>query len=83
MITVETRPERMTAVQWHKPGDALEVGEQSYRLGTEERYGIPTMQGMQRLHAGDWVVAAGSAVRVYSNGEFHHKFKIIEEAIGS
>jgi len=79
VITVETRPERMTALQWHQPGDARELGEQSYRLADEVRYGLPTHEGMLRLRPGCWIVLEHGKPRVYSNGEFHHKFKVIEE----
>lgn len=80
MIAVETRPERMQAVQWHQPGDARELGEESYRLASEERHGIPTLHGMKRLRPGDWIVLGNDGQkRVMSNGEFHNKFKVIEE----
>lgn len=79
MISVETRPVRMAALQWHKPGDGAELGVRMYRVGDQERYGLHTMAGMQPVTAGDWIVLANGAARVYSPGEFNHKFKIIEE----
>jgi len=80
VLTVETKPERMQAVQWHRPGDANDIGEQSYRLAAEERHGIPTMEGMKPLHPGDWIVLCNDGrKRVLSNGEFHHRFNVIEE----
>lgn len=79
MIAVETRPVRMSAVQWHQPGDAAELGVQAYRHGSEIRYGLPTMSGMQRVTQGVWIVVATGHAQVYSPGEFNNKFKIVEE----
>jgi hypothetical protein len=80
VIAVETKPERMSALQWHQPGDAADLGEQSYRFAGDLRYGLHSMTGMQRLTPGDWIVfAAVGWPQVYSSGEFHNKFKIIEE----
>ena len=81
MITVETRPVRMSAVQWHQPGDAEELGVQSYRHGAGIRYGLPTMAGLLRVTSGVWIVLEGiGRAQVYSPVEFNHKFKIIEQA---
>lgn len=80
MITVETRPQRLQAMQWHQPGDAAELGVQAYRFAGELRYGLHTMTGMQRVTPGDWIVLHGDmTANVYSPGEFNQKFKIIEE----
>lgn len=71
----------MRAVQWHQPGDAADLGEQSYRFAGELRYGLHSNTGMQRLTPGDWiVVGAFGWPQVFSPGEFHNKFKIIEES---
>lgn len=79
MITVETIPQRFTAVQWHRPGDCVELVK-PYRLGTEERWGVHSAaRGFQRVQPGDWIVFDSSEARVYGPGEFHHKFRIIEE----
>jgi hypothetical protein len=82
VITVESKPERMKALQWNQPGDGTDLGVHSYNLGAETRYGLDTMSGLQRVKPGDWIVLLGSGLRdarVYSPSEFHHKFKIIEE----
>lgn len=80
MITVETIPVRMSAVQWHEPGDAAELGVHAYRIGTDVRYGLHAMHGLQRVTRGDWIVLDGQGhAHVYSPGEFNNKFKIIEE----
>lgn len=84
MITVETRPERLGAIQWHKPGDAEGLGEVPYKLGTEVRYGIHSAAGgLQRLAPGHWIVLGlnGSiGPRVFDPAEFNRRFVIVEEA---
>lgn len=77
MITVETLPVRMQAVQWHQPGDSDLV--KSYRLGSETRYGIHSPGGLQRVTPGDWIVMSNGATRVYGNEEFWRRFRAIEE----
>jgi hypothetical protein len=80
VITVEIRPVRLSAMQWHQPGDAAELGVEAYRFAGEVRYGLHTMNGMQRVTAGDWIVLlANGTAKVYSPGEFNLQFKIIEE----
>lgn len=80
MITVETLPQRFKAVQWHQPGEAVELGVQPYRFGAEVRYGLHSNAGLQRVTPGDWIVVGPCGwPRVYAPGEFHNKFKIIEE----
>jgi hypothetical protein len=80
VITIETRPVRLAALQWHQPGDAAELGVRPYRFASEVRYGLHSMNVMQRVTAGDWIVlGANGTAQVYSLGEFNHKFKIIEE----
>lgn len=79
MITVETLPVRMSAVQWHAPGDHPEVVK-SYRLGTEVRWGVHSAQrGMQRVTPGSWIVIGNGTADVYSQGEFALKFRIVQE----
>lgn len=79
MITVETKPMRLSALQWHKPGDCVELGVVAYKVGRETRYGLHCMEGFMRITAGDWIVLADGKTHVYSPGEFNNKFKIIEE----
>jgi hypothetical protein len=80
VIEVETRPVRMRALQWNGEGDGAEVGVVRYFLGKQPRFGLQTMTGMQRVQPGDWIVLGTSGdPQVYAPGEFHHKFKIIEE----
>ncbi|MBI2770033.1 MAG: hypothetical protein HYX47_10445 [Burkholderiales bacterium] len=81
MITVETKPVRMLALQWNKPGDGSELAGviESYRLGNQQRWGVVSLQGTQPLHPGDWIVISGSRAQVYSPGEFAQKFNVIDE----
>jgi hypothetical protein len=73
---------RMSAVQWHHPGDAVELGVQPYRHGAEVRHGLHTPTGLQRVTPGDWIVVgpSGTVAQVYGPREFNHKFTIIEES---
>lgn len=79
MITVETLPVRLSALQWHAPGDCPELVK-SYRLGTEVRWGVhSTQRGMQRVTPGCWIVIGNGTADVYSQGEFVLKFRIVGE----
>ncbi len=81
MITVETRPVRLTAMQWHQPGDCEGVVVAD-RFAGKIRFGVHSMDGFQAVHAGDWIVLGEKgqqSLRVYGAAEFHHKFKVIEE----
>lgn len=84
MITVETLPVRMSALQWHKPGDGQELGVVSYRYGDHDRYGLHALGGMQRVNPGDWIVLTPQGkTQVLTNTAFHQQFKIIEEGQGN
>jgi hypothetical protein len=81
LITVETRPVRLTAMQWHQPGDCEGVVVTD-RFAGKVRFGVHSMDGFQVVQPGDWIVLGEKgqlSQRVYGNAEFHHKFKIIEE----
>lgn len=84
MITVQTRPVRLGAMQWHKPGDATEFGVTPYRRGSETRYGVHSAsRGMQPLKPGDWIVLGmdgGLGAQVFGPEEFNARFLIVEEA---
>ena len=83
MISVESRPVRMSAEQWNQPGDCMELGVKSYRLGTEVRYGIHSLEnGFQRVRPGDWIVVGNGKAQVFGATEFNHKFKIVEQEAG-
>lgn len=85
MITVQTRPLRLGAIQWHKPGDATEFGETPYRRGSETRYGVHSAsRGMQPLSPGYWIVLGvdgGLGAQVFGPEEFNQRFLIVEEAL--
>jgi hypothetical protein len=82
VIAVETRPVRLGAMQWHQPGDCEGVVV-SDRYAGQVRYGVHSMDhGFQPVKAGSWIVLSEKSLHsavVYSEAEFHHKFKIIEE----
>lgn len=79
MITVETLPVRLSALQWHKPGDCGEFVV-PYKLGKDVRYGVHGLRGLQPVTAGDWIVIGNGSARVYSPGEFRLRFRIVEGA---
>lgn len=86
VITVTTRPVRLHAAQWHKPGDCLElVGPKvihSFRLKGFVEWGCHNMRdGLQMLKPGWWIVVGedGSTwPRTYSPEGFAAKFSIVE-----
>jgi hypothetical protein len=82
VITVETRPVRLTALQWHQPGDCEGVVVTD-RFAGKVRFGVHSMEGFRVVQPGDWIVLGEKSqlgLRVYGNAEFHHKFKLIEES---
>lgn len=84
MIAIETRPVRLTAMQWHQPGDCFGVVV-SDRFAGQVRYGVHSMdRGFQTVAPGDWIVLGEGGTQsphVYGQKEFHHKFKIVEEGL--
>ncbi len=83
MITIETRPVRYSAVQWHKPGDVPELVvfyPPNSKLG---RWGVHSAaHGFQRVEPGDWIVIGEhgrQSPRVCGNDELHKAFRIVEE----
>lgn len=84
MIKIETRPVRLSAMQWHQPGDCEGVVV-SHRFAGQVRFGVHSMDaGFQPVKPGDWIVLGEKGTQsphVYGQAEFHHKFKIIEEGL--